>query len=191
MAYNSYEEYMNNLLGKCNQIEQEIPIQENIVIDSKIEEVQDNEINIYEQDISKYEILYPDIYKKIYPMVCKRCLNVQEDITKELLESIANEIYETVEKDEEQEDRKETIKNNSYSYFKNYRNYRNIPKIEEKGIHRETRTKNYLLNDLIKILVLRELIGNGMRPSHPPELPRPPRPVSFPQSPPPGRPPRF
>lgn len=190
MAYNSYEEYMNNLLGKCNQVEQEIPIQEDIVIDTKIEEVQDNEINTYEQDISKYEIFYPDIYKIVYPMVCKRCLNV-EDITEDLIESITNEIYEAVEKDEE---RKETVNYNSYNNLKNYRNYRNIPKIEENKVHRETRQRNYLLNDLIRILVLRELIGNGRRPNQPPVPPRPPmppRPGEFSPPPPPGRPPRF
>lgn len=194
MGYNSYEEYMNNLLGKCNRTEQDKPIQGDITIDSEIEEVQDNEINISEQDISKYEMLYPDIYKIVYPMVCKRCLNVQEDITRDLVESITNEIYEVVEKEEEQEDRKETVNCNFYSSFKNYRNYRNTPRINENNVHKETRQRNYLLNDLIKILVLRELIGSGKRPPRPPIPPRPPmppRPGDFPPPPPPGRPPIF
>ena len=190
MANNSYEEYMNNLLGIRKPKEEETLVQENMVINNKIEEVQESEINTYEQDISNYEILYPDIYKIVYPMICKRCLNVQEDITEELIESITNEIYEAVEKDEEQEEKKETINYNSYSNLKNYRNYRNIPKIEENRAHRETRQKNYLLNDLIKILVLRELIGSGRRPPHPPAPPMPPRPGDFPP-PPPNRLPRF
>ena len=191
MTFNAYEEYMNNLLGISDQKEEVIPVQENIVIDSKTKELQDNEINTYEQDISKYEIFYPDIYKIVYPMVCKRCLNVQGEITDDLVESITNEIYEAVEKDEEQEDKKETINYNYYSNFKNYRNYRNISNVEENKVHRETRQRNYLLNDLIKILVLRELIGSGRRPPRLPEPPSPPRPGDFPPPPPPGRPPRF
>ena len=71
MEYNSYEEYMNNLLGKCKPIEKEIPRQENIAINNI--EVENNEVNTYEQNISQYEMFYPDIYKIVYPMVCKRC----------------------------------------------------------------------------------------------------------------------
>ena len=87
---------------------------------------------------------------------------------------------------------------NTYNNLKNYRNYRNIPRIEESKVHRETRQRNYLLNDLIRILVLRELIGSGRRPQcpippRPPRPPRLPRTEEFPPPPPSpdGRPPRF
>ena len=164
MAYNSYEEYMNNLLGRSNPNEQEEPIQQNIVINTEIDKIEDNEVNTYDLDNNKFETYYPDIYKILYPMICKRCLDVKEDITEELVEGITNEIYDAVEKDEEQEERKEQITYNNYNNFKNYRNNRNISNIEDNKAHRETRQRNYLLNDLIKILVLRELIGNGRRP---------------------------
>ena len=194
MVYNSYEEYMNNLLGIRKQKEQEIPIQENIDINTQIE---NNDDSIYDLDNNQFETFYPDIYKIVYPMVCKRCLNIQDDITEELVESITNEIYEAVEKEDEQETRKETTIYNSYNNLKNYKNYRNISKIEENKLNRETRQRNYLLNDLIRILVLRELLGSGRRPPRPPIPPRPPmssRPGGFPPPPPPrpeGRPPRF
>ena len=82
---------------------------------------------------------------------------------------------------------------NNYS---NFRNMRNIQKLEDRKVEkRENRQKNFLLNDLIKILVLRELIGSGRRPNRPNHHrpPMPPRPGEFPPPPPrpEGRPPRF
>ena len=103
--------------------------------------------------------------------------------------------YEAVEKDEIYDENREIVSQNSYTSFRNSRNYRNIPKIEENRIQRETRQRNFLLNDLIRILVLRELIGSGRRlpRPNPPRPPMPPRPGEFPPPPPrPGaRPPRF
>lgn len=196
MAYNSYEEYMNSLLGKKNLALQEVTIPQNIIINTEIDKIENNEVNTYDLDNNKFESFYPDIYKIIYPMVCKRCLNVDEDITENLVEKITNEIYEAVENDEEHQERKEEGVYNNFNNLKNYRNYRNMPKVEEIKTIKETRQRNYLLNDLIRILVLRELIGSGRRPPHsmPPRPPMPPRPGEFPPPLPPrpdGRPPGF
>ena len=187
MNYNSYEEYMNNLLGRKNVVEEkEVPVQNNIVINTEIENIEDNDNNIVNADIDTYDIdnnefedFYPEIYKIVYPTVCKRCLNINEDITEELIDNITNDIYNIIEKDEEKE-------NVSYNNYSNFRNMRNIQKLEDRKVEkRENRQKNFLLNDLIKILVLRELIGSGRRPNRPNHHrpPMPPRPE--------GRPPRF
>lgn len=199
MSYNSYEEYMNNLLGKSMLNQKEVPIENNIVINTEIGNIEENnsnnDVDTYNLDNNKFETFYPDIYKIVYPMVCKRCLEVNEEITEKLVEGITNEIYEAIEKDEIYEENREIVSQNSYTSFRNSRNYRNIPKIEENRIQRETRQRNFLLNDLIRILVLRELIGSGRRlpRPNPPRPPMPPRPGEFPPPPPrPGaRPPRF
>lgn len=199
MSYNSYEEYMNNLLGKSMLNQKEVPIENNIVINTEIGNIEENnsnnDVDTYNLDNNKFETFYPDIYKIVYPMVCKRCLEVNEEITEKLVEGITNEIYEVIEKDEIYEENREIVSQNSYTSFRNSRNYRNIPKIEENRIQRETRQRNFLLNDLIRILVLRELIGSGRRlpRPNPPRPPMPPRPGEFPPPPPrPGaRPPRF
>ena len=192
MVYSSYEEYMNNLLGRTC-------IKEKQLENNEIEKIVNNENNIntdinidtYSIENNEFENFYPDIYKIVYPVVCKRCLNINENITEDLIDNITNEIYNVIEKDEIEDQNK----NVNYNNFRASRNFKHIPMIMEEK--RENRNRSYLLSDLIKILVLRELIGNGRRPPNPPippRVPTPPRPGSFPPPPPPrpeGRPPRF
>lgn len=151
----SYEEYMKNLLG--NNIYNQRKINVNTV-----ELYDDNTYN--NQENSELEKCYPDIYKIIYPMICKRCLYINEEITEELVERITTEIYENVEKDEYPEEaRSEQIK----AIYRNGRSNKNMRYMyrinEENNQLEEKRQKNLLLNDLIKILVLRELLGTGRR----------------------------
>lgn len=70
------------------------------------------------------ERFYPEIYKLIYPMICKRCLEVSEPITKELLENITDEIFLAIETDRK-------VENNN---------------------------NNKALKDLIKILLIRQIL---------------------------------
>ena len=48
MSYNSYEEYMNNLLGKSMLNQKEVPIENNIVINTEIGNI---EANIEKTDV--------------------------------------------------------------------------------------------------------------------------------------------
>ena len=50
-------------------------------------------IEINETKKNELEECYPEIYKIVYPMICKSCLYVTEEITPELVEKITNEIY--------------------------------------------------------------------------------------------------
>ena len=117
-------------------------------------------IEINETKKNELEECYPEIYKIVYPMICKQCLYVTEEITPELVERITNEIYENLETDEApQEKRGAEVKIN----YSNIRNNRNVGQYN-RNIHEDTekeakRQRNIFLNDLIKILVLRELIG--------------------------------
>ena len=154
----SYQEYINNLLG-YNLMENNIDL--------------DTNINTYRRsDGNSLDEYYPDIYKIVYPMVCKSCLYITGEITEELVENLTNEIYDNLEKEEMQEETR-----NMQTKHRNIRYTNN--NLEEK------RQRNFLLNDLIKILLLRELTGKN-RPPLPPRPPMPPRPPRPPMGP--GRP---
>lgn len=99
------------------------------------------------------ENCYPDIYNLVYPMVQKACMQSNRPMTRENIESMTNEIYFSIESEERGEDEKE-----------------NRQVIRNQG-----------LNDLIRILILREILG---RPNFPPPPPgRPPRPPMRPPRP--------
>lgn len=129
-----YEEYMRSVLGYQ-------PI---------------NYSNSYEMEYDRFNILqsqelencYPDIYRIVYPMVQKVCNQNTRAITKDLIESMTDEIYFAIEDK------------------------------EEKMIESRQPNQNQGLNDLIRILILRELLGRPGFPSgRPPRPPmRPPRP---------------
>lgn len=168
----SYEEYMNNLLGSC------MPAQRNMVVNTMEPYEEGNAFITYSnQANNELEECYPEIYKIVYPMICKRCLYINEEITEELVERITNEIYENFEQEEcPEETRSAQIKVN-YSNIRNNRNIRYAPRNDKNNNETEgKRQRNFLLNDLIKILVLRELLGTGRRPPRPFPFPRPGRP---------------
>lgn len=116
--------------------------------------------NIQMQEL---EDCYPDIYRIIYPMVQMACNKNTRPITRELIDSMTEEIYLAVED-------KDMVENRN--------------KEENRQIIR-----NVGLNDLIRILLLRELLGRpGFPGGRPPQRPRPPRP---PMRPPMGPGPRL
>lgn len=113
--------------------------------------------------MQELENCYPDIYRIVYPMIQKACGQNTRPVTRELIESMTDEIYFAIED-------KEMIEN------------RDKEAAEDRQIRRNTN-----LNDLIRILILRELLGRPGFPGGRPPRPRPPRP---PMRPPIGPPPR-
>lgn len=95
---------------------------------------------------NELEQCYPEMYRIVYPMVQKACNENTRTINKELIDEMTNEIYFSVEDDELNEDRSKENRN----------------------------VRNPILNDLIRILLLRELIGRPQGPR--PPMPPPPRP---------------
>ena len=110
------------------------------------------------------ENCYPEIYTIVYPMVQRACSQNTRPITRELIDNMTDEIYFAIEDKEMLENRNK----------------------EEKGEDRQIR-RNTNLNDLIRILILRELLGRPGFPGGRPPQPRQPRP---PMRPPMGPPPR-
>lgn len=144
MYNQTYEEYMRNVLGY-------------IPSNREMEYTDGNDANMYydmptsyvtnSNGLSNVESLYPEIYKIVYPMVKKACNNYGREISEENVERITMEIFTNVEVDMNQEVR-ETTENK---------------KVEAKSDSKlaENRNRNFLLKDLIRILVLRELIGEN------------------------------
>lgn len=190
MYNNQYEEYMRNSLG-CGRMPMMNTNQMNM---NTMNEMYENENNF--SCNQTVENMYPEIYKIIYPMVCKACMAVNENISEDLVSRLVNEIYVNVENTEVVETTRETrsstqtvssqankvsrndLLNNTRTSNLNSSSITNSSSLNSKanlasGSSNETwastrqqekRQDNPLLRDLIKILVLRELLGNPVRP---------------------------
>lgn len=142
-----------------------------------------NSTRINNQD--ELEKCYPEIYKLVYPMVVKKCQNTKTKLSADDIENMTDEIYFALENREGVElninltndvRTKETVSTDKT-------NNRADVKVRETTEKRETRQINRGLRDLIKILLLRELLNRPghrppFRPPHhhprPPMTPRPP-----------------
>ena len=173
MYNQNYEEYMRSVLG-YNPIyagDYRNTYEQNIYMTPTMH----NQAN--END------MYPEIYKIVYPMVKKACSNPMQEVTEAEVERITMEIFMAVE-DTMSVETKVTVQNrvtDSKSTNKNV-----ISQKEDRSENRQRR-RNTTLQDLIRILVLRELLGRpepGPRPPFPggpgPRLPIQPR-AEFPE----------
>lgn len=192
MYFQSYEDYIRTILGYPVQNEMSYNTYPNCSYEY-IEQPR------YSSEIMD---LYPDIYKIINPMVCKICKANSKPITRELVEQMTDEIYLNIENDTTIEEdvvnvrvnlpptKPENSSNNrqvrtrdlnneniSSKKMKDNRqeNVNNANKVDDSQnrIIRPFR-RNNTLRDLIKILILNQLLG-GRRP-HIPNPPRPPFP---------------
>lgn len=160
MYYQNYEDYMRSMLGYPNPSGMEMPTYmapDDYYIE---EDTRDN--------IENYENMYPEIYRIVYPMVCKACDDNTKPITEETIDEMTNIIFVNLEASSEQVNVKMELKNGD---VRNPNAKQEIPK--------ETRQNN-TLRDLIRILLIRELLRR--RHGRPPMRPRPPFPGG------PGRP---
>lgn len=149
----SYEEYMRTVLGYTPYSMQDTFCCTN---DYYISQDTSNQMND-----STLEELYPDIYKRLNPLVCKQCNTNTMPITQEILEQMVDNVYNSIEVDLKIETNTKVQVNTNT------------------GVRQQesrTRQSNNLLRDLIKILILKELINRGRFPVRPPFLGRPPMP---------------
>ena len=191
MNYQNYEEYMRSVLGYSPYVENDYTYTDE---QEDIYNYQ-NDTLPYMQQTQDLTPFYPEIYKIIYPMVCKTCnMNSGRDLTKDLLEQMCDEIYRNVEPEQETQ---ANVRNQPPLKNGDVRN----PNAKEPVVPiKETRQTNFLLRDLIRILLLREW-GRSPRPPQRPPFPggrppvgpgnmQPPRPGQGrpPMGPPPQRP---
>lgn len=154
MLNESYDEYIRSILGYPSN---------NLY--NNYQNYNNQNLNLMNSDLEK---AYPEIYKIIYPMIRIKCDNIRENITNEEIENMTDEIYYALETDEKIELNRSTP--TSSNTIKTTEKKTEIKTSEKSGEKRETRQNNRNLRDLIKILLIRELI----RPSRPGIGPRPP-----------------
>ena len=130
-----------------------------------------------DMDLESY---YPEIYKIVYPMICKKCDSVRMPVTNDDIQNMTDEIYFALE------DRNDiqvniNLTNEVRRTGKSSSTIDKKPDVrisETSDEKRETRQINRNLRDLIQILLIRELLRRFRRPGMPgrPPTPRPPMP---------------
>ena len=184
MYYQNYEDYMRSVLGYPIVESQDTYQTQNYILPN--------------QNTKELEECYPEIYKLLNPIVCEVCNKCTVPVTREILENMVEEVYQKVENNNEilvniqienrnQEQEVENRTNNSVRMNSNRNSANQI--VSNQTMQRSTqienrqkRPNNPLLRDLIRILILNQLLG-GNFPNRPPR-PRPP----YPRPPFPGEP---
>lgn len=190
MYQESYEDYIRSILGypTTNQ---------NMYQMQPITNYRNNETD------KSLEACYPEIYKVVYPMVNKACTTNSRPVTPELIDELTDEIYSSLETDNNGINININLSNEVQNHTNSSQTSNAKKQVENRSTGTENRAesrtedrqfRNRGLQDLIRILLIRELLGRpggSNRPPMPP--PRPPRPrPPFPGERPPmggGRPP--
>lgn len=201
MYYQNYEDYIRSILGYPTQAQN----------------TYSNDLNMQYEYITQSpryssEILelYPEIYKIVNPMVCKICEANTKPITRELIDQMTEEIYLNLENEPSMsemdtvnvrvnlpEEKKDKVENRTSSAKNTPRNNEEPKRIRENRQNREDGRiedrehrqfrRNRTLQDLIRILILNQLLGGNFRPPRP-RPPFPGGPGPGPRPPFPGRP---
>lgn len=185
MYDNQYEEYIRSVLGYPNTTN----MNQNQIYQN--EYPNPSQVNMR----NDLEDFYPEIYKIIYPMVQKACDGNMGPNSREEIERMTDEIYSAIE-DSNQINVNINLGNTvSTTNMNRTQNRNEIPKeevqkkqeVENRNIEGESRIspRNNNLRDLIKILLIRELLRRRHNhfPPRPPHNPRPPmRPPIMPRN---------
>lgn len=136
--YNSYEEYMQNVLGM------NIP---NTYMGAGVNYCYEPRCN--EANMREVNNMYPEIYGIVYPMIQKACSKIRVgQINENKIDEMVDEIYNNIEPGDDVVEKRDNQNTNRNGDVKNPR-------------AKEERKLNYTLRDLIKILILRELFQGG------------------------------
>lgn len=126
------------------------------------------------------ENCYPEIYKIVYPMVCKKCDGVGTPVTNDDIQNMTDEIYFALEGRTEVKlniNLGNEVRSSEKANTNITRETDKKPDVkisERTNENRETRQINKGLRDLIQILLIRELLRRRRRPGERPHMPRPP-----------------
>ena len=170
MYNNPYEEYMRNSLGYNQMPMMNMNMGMNQM--NTMNEMYEAEGN-FTCNQTNVDDMYPEIYRIIYPMICKACMAVNENVSEDLVSRITNEVYVNVEHMEFNQEHRSSSSSLNSPITKSVKSdigsnkASSNPSSTISNVRQETRQQNPLLRDLIRILVLRELIGNPGRPRPP------------------------
>ena len=201
----TYDEYIRNVLGyPTNDTTIDNSTFNNYEIMSNNDvttQTQNQTMNTPNSNLDRY---YPEIYKVVYPMVKSKCQNVRSEITNEDLDNMTDEIYNAIEGQNMSQNESGMMNQTMINQQSTSRETERRPEIQKTELRRaeayknetrkfrcseeinKTRQVNRGLRDLIKILLIRELIGRPNRPGPRPPVRPPFRPGPGPR---PGRPP--
>ena len=159
--YRNYEEYMQTVLGY-----NVTPNTYNRDVENYYDVMQ---VNPNMQELNRF---YPEIYGIVYPVVQKVCgRRSLSNVSEEQISQMVEEVYNVIEPGDDIVEQGEAPLRNG-----DVRNPR------AKETRQVSRRNNPMLRDLIRILLLRELIQGGRpgfypgRPGNMPPPPPPPRP---------------
>lgn len=138
MHYQSYDEYMRSMMG--------YPMRESISPYSNMDACPED-----------LERMYPEVYRVVYPMVCFACDNMRTPVTEEMVDMMTDDIYDRVEADGRI----------NVEVSVEVRNSQSSSESTSETRQRRPRRRNRFLRDLIRILLLRELLGRRRRPGFP------------------------
>lgn len=167
----TYEEYIRNILGYPNYHNSHFENNNYYVEDDRNRE-----------ENHEMEECYPEIYHIVYPMIVKACSNNTKPVTPARIDELTEEIYKAIGTENEIKVNinlnNQTTSNNNRSTVNSSMRKENITQKPQEN----RQFRNNPLKDLIKILLIRELVGN--RPQRPPRPPivRPPFPGGGPGS---------
>lgn len=174
MYNNDYENYMRSVLGY--PIQNEMNTYNNIYDNSS--EYFPYRSGINNTNDKKYESLYPEIYNILKPMIRKICSNPSYgDISNDTIEIMANEIYTNIESDI-------NVINVNINTTPEAGKSGNVTRRDMKVTQSQTKDEdtrkccgNPTLKDLIKIMLINQIIDNNKnRPPRPPMPPHQPFP---------------
>lgn len=172
MYNQSYDEYIRSILGYPNNNQYDI-YQDSIGYDTR------NIANFNQNQNNELESCYPEIYRVVYPMVKKACQNLSGPVTKETIDRLTDELYMNIEGNDEVH-----LNINLNNNVGNVNSTTSQTEKQVKKENRETRQFNRGLSDIIRILLLRELLGRPGFPGNRPPFPQPGRPGRPPFRPP-------
>lgn len=201
MYYQNYEDYMKNVLGPnytpdyqnvnpynyyaptyaptmARPIQpseyNQIPVANNNVQEIP-QQPTSNTVNISvsqtTEEVAKVKKMYPEIYTLLSPMIEKTIAeNREKEITEELIETMTKQVYDAIEEDMNVKQ----VSTTPISLSDKNRNMNSpIKPVANNNIQVARRPGNTTLRDLIKILLINNIINN-LRPNRPNPNPRPP-----------------
>ena len=163
MIDNVYQDYINSIIGlqQKNQM--------------NLDNVNFNVTqNVYNMDLERQ---YPEIYRILYPMIQSACMRNTKPLTEETLNEMVRDIYSNFSAEDITNNERSTTKSKESASTNKLLTKTDSAETRNREEDRAIRPNNYMLNDLIRILLIRELLGKPgaftpNRPGFPP--PRPP-----------------
>ena len=134
MNYQDYDEYMRSLMGYPS-----MRTSMNQPMNSGM-----NQFSNMDTCTDDLERMYPETYRVVYPMVCSAYDKIRTPVTAEMVDMMTDDIYDRVEADGRINiDISVEVRNDNEA---------------SENRQRRPRRRNRFLRDLIRILLLRELI---------------------------------